>query len=727
MTNVDLRDYGIIHWQHALAMINWDSRVLEPIILDLVKNDDWETLAHILKIALQFNHLDVVWQIHTWGMNLDREELMVENFEDWFTNGGCLWFNLCHDATENIHFICEEDQRMLQAIFHTYEFPTDFWQNAFNLAETKKLSTNRLSLILCLAGNREPKVTSNEPIDIDGKFRDYCRINKLTILRQWQEHQRDIRFCSAVYLVIDNDGIAKIFKQLLNYNEDSRCGDIFDREDRIYQYIEDLPFVPRYLGQVEIETDLVFMKFEFIYGQSLADFIRQSPLNNNIVQPIMHRLIYNLHQLHQHNVLHLDLRPENIIVTENEVYIIDFGTARCYNGEVDYDYIHHPMYTAPEFANEYTINPDIDWYAVGVIWYILLTGKHHFTKRQIIHRPLTSDSLILQACETLIHEITSYDWRRIEKLEIDDTDQLLLGNFLSYNPLDRTPMITLPFEKVIFKFVPRAQSCVKEFNTVLFPARMGIPHRGHIEYISRLIQLGYHVRISLQRSYTITDKDPIPKWLVAKMIAQSLFNLGFSTNHFSITLTPFYENQEQMHLHFSMMPQAENFVAMASSNPVAAERIAHQLLLPQKAIFGQTGFDYEDRSWGQRLRQAVKDNDRTTFDELAASGIEKILTFEEMRATYAQPEIEFVPGSVRLVVENDKNEILFQCRMPRYGLPESVIINQWQMQTGNKAVPTDLFAKNTELLIKDKHHQLIYDHLIFDGTNETLYYKLKTL
>lgn len=86
--------------------------------------------------------------------------------------------------------------------------------------------------------------------------------------------------------------------------------------------------------------------------------------------------------IHSKNVLHLDMKPENILCmtrTGNRIKIIDFGLARKYDPKADLRVLFGtPEFIAPEVVNFEPISPATDMWSVGVITYVLLSGLSPF-------------------------------------------------------------------------------------------------------------------------------------------------------------------------------------------------------------------------------------------------------------------------------------------------------------------------------------------------------------
>ncbi|KAG8186256.1 hypothetical protein JTE90_004232 [Oedothorax gibbosus] len=86
--------------------------------------------------------------------------------------------------------------------------------------------------------------------------------------------------------------------------------------------------------------------------------------------------------MHSKNVLHLDMKPENILCvtrTGNQIKIIDFGLARKYDPKKKLQVLFGtPEFVAPEVVNFDKVSYTTDMWSVGVICYVLLSGLSPF-------------------------------------------------------------------------------------------------------------------------------------------------------------------------------------------------------------------------------------------------------------------------------------------------------------------------------------------------------------
>jgi len=127
------------------------------------------------------------------------------------------------------------------------------------------------------------------------------------------------------------------------------------------------------------------LAMEFVDGQSLAERLRLvAPSPENVARTIL-KLARAVDYAHDIGVLHLDLKPNNVLLTkENEPKIGDFGVATWIgfrdSTASEGDIIGTPSYMAPEQAEGRTTDIDraTDVYGLGAILYETLTGRPPF-------------------------------------------------------------------------------------------------------------------------------------------------------------------------------------------------------------------------------------------------------------------------------------------------------------------------------------------------------------
>lgn len=126
------------------------------------------------------------------------------------------------------------------------------------------------------------------------------------------------------------------------------------------------------------------MVMEFIAGGELFErivddsFEHTEPASVRYMQQILEGIAY----MHQQNIVHLDLKPENIVcadTTGTSIKIIDFGLASRLDDNTPLKVMHGtPEFVAPEVISYEPVNLATDMWSIGVICYILLSGESPF-------------------------------------------------------------------------------------------------------------------------------------------------------------------------------------------------------------------------------------------------------------------------------------------------------------------------------------------------------------
>lgn len=131
--------------------------------------------------------------------------------------------------------------------------------------------------------------------------------------------------------------------------------------------------------------DLPFFSMEYLEGGSLSARLAQSALPPRQAAELLLTLADAVDYVHNCQVVHRDLKPTNILLTEDGVpKISDFGLAKLLDLDGEHTRSEHilgtPSYMAPEQAKggPDSIGPPVDIYALGVILYESLTGQRPF-------------------------------------------------------------------------------------------------------------------------------------------------------------------------------------------------------------------------------------------------------------------------------------------------------------------------------------------------------------
>ena len=133
------------------------------------------------------------------------------------------------------------------------------------------------------------------------------------------------------------------------------------------------------------ENETVYMVMNYLEGGTLQDFIitardlkKSKVFRESTIRSLFDEILRGLRIVHQHKMLHLDIKPANIFITDdNRAVMIDFGAAREVLSK-EGNFI-RPMYTpgfaAPEmYRRDSSMGPWTDIYAVGACLYACMQG-----------------------------------------------------------------------------------------------------------------------------------------------------------------------------------------------------------------------------------------------------------------------------------------------------------------------------------------------------------------
>ncbi|KPF67173.1 serine/threonine protein kinase [beta proteobacterium AAP99] len=141
--------------------------------------------------------------------------------------------------------------------------------------------------------------------------------------------------------------------------------------------------VPKFIADGDF-TAQPYIVMQHIEGDSLRPLLDSAPHTADRIAPLMAKVALALHDLHQQHVVHLDIKPSNIMLTpEGEVVLVDFGLARSdFLPDLLAEQLRVPMGTGPYIAPEQVMrvrnDPRSDLFALGVMMYHLATGKRPF-------------------------------------------------------------------------------------------------------------------------------------------------------------------------------------------------------------------------------------------------------------------------------------------------------------------------------------------------------------
>jgi len=194
---------------------------------------------------------------------------------------------------------------------------------------------------------------------------------------------------TQVYLATDEEtGQQVVIKTpSVNYVDDPTFLDMFVQEEWVGRRI-DSNHVLKIIEQTRTRRFLYYVT-EYIEGQTLRHWMSDNPQPSlHDVRGIVRQIARGLRAFHRKEMIHQDLKPENIIIdTQGTVKIIDFGSTKVAGVEEISSPVHRlsllgtQHYTAPEYLLGQPASYRSDAFALGVISYEMITSKLPFGEK----------------------------------------------------------------------------------------------------------------------------------------------------------------------------------------------------------------------------------------------------------------------------------------------------------------------------------------------------------
>lgn len=192
-------------------------------------------------------------------------------------------------------------------------------------------------------------------------------------------------------LILDGEEVAvKVLRT--NYQTDPIAVARFQREARAMADL-DHPHIVR-ITDIGEEEGQQYLAMEYVAGLDLKRYIKEhAPLSNEEAVRIMGQILLAMRLAHTHGIVHRDLKPQNVLLTpDGDAKVTDFGIAVAF-AETSLTQTNSMLgsvhYLSPEQARGSKATVQSDIYAMGIIFYEMLTG----------HIPYDGDSAVTIALQ----------------------------------------------------------------------------------------------------------------------------------------------------------------------------------------------------------------------------------------------------------------------------------------------------------------------------------------
>lgn len=131
------------------------------------------------------------------------------------------------------------------------------------------------------------------------------------------------------------------------------------------------------------EEGLPYIAMEYIEGGTLEERLNGSPLGWRQVVNLSIPIAEALHYAHNHNIIHRDVKPSNILMPQEDWPLLaDFGLVKRSDSEQSLTktgtFLGTPNYIAPEQARDLVLDCRADLYSLGVVMFEMITGRLPF-------------------------------------------------------------------------------------------------------------------------------------------------------------------------------------------------------------------------------------------------------------------------------------------------------------------------------------------------------------
>ncbi len=384
---------------------------VQPVLL-ILKGIWWPTINILLLILIG----QLVVYVYTSGQAI-LNSLMKQQHDAWFQLGHYQYEKGDYETATTSLLKCGADE---SALSHLYEIGLSF--------ERKRQYDRGLQLYTDISERRKNYKDIQKRIksivgftSTQAKVLSPNQLQKTLVMSQMElpefgrykiERELGRGAMGVVYLGSDPKINRQVAIKTLDYSQFSKqelntVKNRFFREAEAAGRLSHSNIVTVYdMGE---EQDFAFIAMDYVSGVPMSDYTKVEALLPvaevyHIIQIVAHALDY----AHQHNIVHRDIKPGNVMYNpkDRQVKITDFGIARITDSVKTRtgSFLGSPSYMAPEQMTGAGVDGRADIYSLGVSFYQLLTGS----------LPFNADGLA-----NLAYKITNEKYRPVRDIRTD--------------------------------------------------------------------------------------------------------------------------------------------------------------------------------------------------------------------------------------------------------------------------------------------------------------------
>ena len=179
-------------------------------------------------------------------------------------------------------------------------------------------------------------------------------------------------------------------------------------EGEVLEVLADVPFVARVLDTFR-ENGTAYIVMEHIAGRTLRQLLKGGPLGAEDAVRLLLPILDALSLIHTRGILHLDVRPENLILApDGTLYLVDFGGARSLErrGQSQYGPMTKGAYSSPESFEGSEPGPWSDVYSICAVLYEALAGRPpESAVQRLFHDKLTPPSQLCPGLDPRLESV----------------------------------------------------------------------------------------------------------------------------------------------------------------------------------------------------------------------------------------------------------------------------------------------------------------------------------